>query len=134
MLKSNIAACHIKLADWKAAVENATAALEGLERLEPSGPRKESTDGGDMKNKADKSADTVVELDASDPATEEEQLSKLQLSDERKADIQRIRVKALMRRAKAKSELGGWANLQGAEEGTLNLPSLLNFHLLVTQQ
>lgn len=34
----------------------------------------------------------------------------------RKADIERIRGKALMRRARARSAQGGWAVLQGAEE------------------
>jgi hypothetical protein len=33
------------------------------------------------------------------------------------ADIERIKAKALMRRAKARSEQGGWSVLQGAEEG-----------------
>ena len=47
----------------------------------------------------------------------QEVLEKLKLEDKRKEDIQRIKAKALMRRAKARSESGGWANLQGAEEG-----------------
>lgn len=34
----------------------------------------------------------------------------------RKADIARIRYKALMRRARARSEAGGWSDLAGAEE------------------
>ena len=41
--------------------------------------------------------------------------------------MQRIRAKALMRRAKAKSQLGGWGNLQGAEDdykALSKLPSL----------
>ena len=33
-----------------------------------------------------------------------------------RADVQRIRIKALLRRAKARMETGGWAALQGAEE------------------
>ena len=32
-------------------------------------------------------------------------------------DISRIRTKLLLRRARARSELGGWAELQGAMEG-----------------
>lgn len=32
------------------------------------------------------------------------------------ADVQRIRCKSLMRRARARSEAGGWQNLAGAEE------------------
>ena len=35
-----------------------------------------------------------------------------------KEDRLRIRVKALMRRAKSRSEMGGWSALAGAEEGT----------------
>lgn len=34
VLKSNVAACHLKLSDWKAAVEEATKSLEALDRLE----------------------------------------------------------------------------------------------------
>ena len=44
-------------------------------------------------------------------------LAKLEISDQRKEDIRRIRAKALMRRARARSEEDGWGNLQGAEEG-----------------
>lgn len=36
--------------------------------------------------------------------------------ESRKADILRIRTKALLRRARARSEAGGWSNLAGAEE------------------
>ena len=43
-------------------------------------------------------------------------VQKLNLTDQRKSDIQRIRTKTLMRRAKAKASAGGWGNLQGAEE------------------
>jgi hypothetical protein len=32
-------------------------------------------------------------------------------------DVARIRTKLLLRRAKAKSEINGWAELQGALEG-----------------
>jgi hypothetical protein len=35
----------------------------------------------------------------------------------KKADIERIRAKALMRRGKASMEIGSWSTLQGAEEG-----------------
>ena len=49
-------------------------------------------------------------------AAAEEELKKLEMGDQRRDDILRIRSKALMRRAKAKSEQGGWANLQNAED------------------
>jgi tetratricopeptide (TPR) repeat protein len=112
VLKSNIAACHLKLEDWKLAVETATAALDALDRLFPRKAEKEDKgedDGG------------VVEIEGDDEATEQE-LARLQNSDQRRDDIQRIRAKALMRRAKARTEEGGWGNLQGAEEGTAIIP------------
>lgn len=57
----------------------------------------------------------VVEI-SGDGEDAEVELKQLEISDQRRNDIQRIRSKALMRRAKAKYELGGWGNLQGAEE------------------
>lgn len=107
VLKSNIAACHLKLADWKAAIESATAALNALDRLLPIKKEKKGDeaekDGG------------VVEIEG-EGAEAEEELKKLEMSDQRRDDILRIRSKALMRQAKAKSEEGGWGNLQGAED------------------
>lgn len=107
VLKSNIAACHLKLLDWKAAVDTATAALDALDRL----IKEESIAQG-----GDKSGAGVVEIEG-DGAAEEEQMEKLKTSDQRRRDVERIRAKALMRRAKAKFELRGWSNLQGAEDG-----------------
>lgn len=61
----------------------------------------------------------VVEITAESGGEQEEEeaLAALQNRDKQKADGQRIRAKALLRRARAKSELGGWANLQAAHEG-----------------
>ena len=111
-----MAACYLKLEDWKAAVDCASACVEGLERVIPSLSEK---DEGEKKKDADDSAgeDTaVVEISDNDEISEEEQLRKLKEADERKRDVARIRAKALMRHARAKTELGGWGNLQGAEE------------------
>ena len=108
VLKSNISACHLKLEDWKAAIESATAALDALDRLTPKKLRSEQQDGDTEHG--------VVEIEAEGPEAEEE-LAELETSDQRREDIRRIRAKALMRRARAKSEQGGWGNLQGAEEG-----------------
>ena len=107
-MKSNVAACHLKLSEWKAAIDSATSALDALDRLLP----KKNLD---KDNGAQNEDDSVVEIegDDSDIATE---LKKLEISDQRKEDIQRIRAKSLMRRAKAKYESGGWGDLQGAEE------------------
>ena len=107
VLKSNIAACHLKLEDWKAAIESATAALDALDRLLPKKKEKKE-------DEAEKEGG-VVEIEG-EGAEAEEELKKLEISDKRRDDILRIRSKALMRRAKAKSEEGGWANLQGAED------------------
>ncbi|MCJ1403359.1 hypothetical protein MMC11_006582 [Xylographa trunciseda] len=109
VLKSNISACHLKLEDWKAAVESATAALDALERLQPTKARKNTETGEEGKE------DIVVEI-VGDGEDAEKELAELKLSDERKEDIKRIRAKALMRRAKGKMEQGGWGNLAGAEE------------------
>ena len=119
VLKSNIAACHLKLEDWKAAVESATAALDALDRLLPQKKEKNKEKEEETKEHEASNHDgaaTVVEIESEGPDAEEEELKKLQLSDQRRDDILRIRSKALMRRAKAKSEQGGWANLQGSED------------------
>ena len=108
VLKSNIAACHLKLEDWKVAVDSATAALDALDRLLP---KKKIEAKGDEAGKDE----GVVEIEG-EGAEAEEELKKLEMSDQRRDDILRIRSKALMRRAKAKSEQGGWGNLQGAED------------------
>ena len=110
VLKSNIAACHLKLEDWKAATDSATAALDALDRLLPKQKEKEKK----KEDEADKDG-SVVEIEG-EGAEAEEELKKLEMSDQRRDDILRIRSKALMRRAKAKSEQGGWGNLQGAED------------------
>ena len=108
VLKSNIAACHLKLEDWKAATDSATAALDALDRLLPKQKEKKEKDEADQNG-------GVVEIEG-EGAEAVEELKKLEMSDQRRDDILRIRSKALMRRAKAKSEQGGWGNLQGAED------------------
>lgn len=122
MLKSNIAACHLKLDDWKAAIESATAALDALDRLTPKKSNDEAKTG-DVGH-------GVVEIEAEGPEAEKE-LAELEMSDQRREDIRRIRAKALMRRARAKSEQGGWGNLQGAEEG-INLALKHLHHALLS--
>lgn len=109
VLKSNIAACHLKLSDWKAAIDSATAALDVLDRLIP-------TDKDGKANGAQEGGDSsVVEIEGEDSDVAA-QMEKLNISDQRRDDVQRIRAKALMRRAKGKLESGGWGNLQGAED------------------
>ncbi|KAL4987847.1 hypothetical protein BDW68DRAFT_160288 [Aspergillus falconensis] len=122
VVRSNMAACYLKLEDWKAAVDSASACIEGLDRVVPPSQSEEDREG------ATKVAEPVVEISGDDEVDEQAALQKIKENDERKRDVMRIRAKALMRRARAKSELGGWANLQGAEEdykllaGMENLP------------
>ena len=104
ILRSNIAACHLKLQDWKAAILAATAAIENLDRYMPPGD--------------DKKEDSRVEEIVDNPPAQTSTVAESKHSTE---DVQRIRTKALMRRAKARTESGGWSALQGAEEGKTTL-------------
>lgn len=117
VLRSNVAACHLKLEAWKETVTSATAALDNLDRLE----REE-----EEKHKAylsQKEEDDVVELEIVSPGAAKAgpavPLSEAEDPTEaaykkRQEDIARIRTKALLRRARARSELGGWSSLEGA--------------------
>jgi hypothetical protein len=98
VVRSNIAACHLKLEDWKAAVTAATSSIESLERLDPQRAEGETTNAEEDMKETDNDGAT----NKSSPSA---------------TDVQRIKVKSLMRRAKARCELSGWAALQGAEEG-----------------
>ncbi|KAL4864397.1 hypothetical protein BDV12DRAFT_176283 [Aspergillus spectabilis] len=123
VLRSNMAACYLKLEDWKAAVDSATACIEGLDRVIP----RSTKEGEESSNIQPVGSDeAVVELSGEDEVAEQEQLQKIKESDERKRDVLRIRAKALMRRARAKTELGGWGNLQGAEEDYKILAAMEN--------
>lgn len=127
VIRSNIAACHLKLEDWKAAVDAATACIDCLERVIPLSAQKDvdasQTKGqGDSKNQTD--AGGVIEIAGDDEEAEQEELKRIKKNDERRNNVARIRAKALMRRAKAKSQQGGWANLQGADEDYRELASM----------
>ncbi|KAI5286637.1 hypothetical protein KEM54_006631 [Ascosphaera aggregata] len=136
VLKSNIAACQLKLEDWKAATSAATASLERLDRLDPPPP----SDTGKAQEDKQRSAEStnrrnapsqqpkmgvnaVIELpDDADEST----LAKLEAEDKRKGDIKRIRAKSLMRRARARMEMSGWSNLEGAADDYKKLLTLGN--------
>ena len=122
MLRCNIAACQLKLHEWERAVDAATSCLEGLERIDPTLRRKkeEGKDEGDPGRRRDpgqlddgKDGGIVQEVD-DETAFKIEAMEK---SGRSREEVQKIRVKALMRRAKAREALGGWAALQGASEG-----------------
>ncbi|KAI9660266.1 MAG: hypothetical protein M1831_003574 [Alyxoria varia] len=122
VLRANIAACHLKMQQWQEAVDSATQTLECLERLDPTlrGTRDEKADndvdGRKRKKGANEGASTsgVVQEVDDDTAGKIEALEK---SGRTREEVLKIRIKALMRRAKGRQEMGGWAHLQGAEEG-----------------
>ena len=133
VLRSNIAACHLKLEEWKEAVENASKALEGLDKVE----REEK----ERNAEADKTAkqiddDDVVEVEivsagaakagpsVSAPENENEVVRR-----KRQEDIARIRSKALMRRGRAKSELATWRDLEDSLKDYERLSSMANLSL-----
>ncbi|KAF2855971.1 hypothetical protein T440DRAFT_463316 [Plenodomus tracheiphilus IPT5] len=116
VLHSNIAACHLKLADWKEAVASATKALGALDRLDPP-PPKDATNSQEV-NIEDKG--TITELDD----TKELLLSALTRTNHTFNDVYILRTKALLRRAKARHSVSGWSSLQAALEDytTLSKP------------
>jgi hypothetical protein len=127
VLHSNIAACYLKLEDWKAAVDSATVSIERLDKVIP--PTAQVKDD-DMKGKtasdSDKDTDGVVEISGDDEESEEKELQRLKDQDEQRSNVMRIRAKSLMRRAKAKSQIGGWGSLQGAAEDYQTLSGMEN--------
>jgi len=128
VLKSNIAACYLKLDEWKEAVKSASEAVSSLDRLEIQAQEKEKVK---PKTKDEEEADVEEEIvssgaaRAAPPLPEEESPAEV-AARQRAEDIKRIRAKALMRRAKARGELGGWSNLAGAEEDYKTLSAMTN--------
>ncbi|EGD95604.1 tetratricopeptide repeat protein [Trichophyton tonsurans CBS 112818] len=128
VLKSNIAACHIKLEEWESAVDAATSSITFLDRLASItlSTTSHGSKGADTaSNRMTDATPRVVELpEDTGQRQEEEALRKLKEKDTHREDVLRIRGKSLMRRAKARMQLGGWANLQGAEEDYKSLLEL----------
>lgn len=127
VLRSNVAACHLKLQEWKEAVESAEKGITNLENLEPlptlpkpKDPRKEGKDAVEEAN-----GDSIEEVSEE----VEERIANLQKSGRTLDEVRKLQIKLLMRRAKAKAELGTWANLQGADEDyrTLLSPTMQGF-------
>ncbi|KAI1352445.1 hypothetical protein F5Y01DRAFT_94866 [Xylaria sp. FL0043] len=129
VLKSNIAACHLKLEQYKEAIQSATESLESLSRSEKAAlesAEKPSEDAkGNEDDQDDEPEEEIVSAGAqkSAPAIVKETDAQ-QAARKRQDDILRIKAKALMRRARARSELGGWSNLSGAEEDYKTLSTI----------
>lgn len=155
VLRANIAACHLKLAEWKEAVEQASKSLACLERLDPLPKSKQEDDaaddaetramkeeavqasqlGGAKANAKAKARPAPVRPQParparpSQPSPAETTPSAIEEVDEATAlaiealassghtfdEVQKLRIKALLRRAKANTSLNKWAALQEAE-------------------
>ncbi|KAJ6099438.1 hypothetical protein N7467_000973 [Penicillium canescens] len=127
VLHSNIAACYLKLEDWKAAVDSATVSIERLDKVIPPTAQVMDDDSkGKTASDSDKDTDGVVEISGDDEEAEEKELQRLKDQDEQRSNVMRIRAKSLMRRAKAKSQIGGWGSLQGAAEDYQTLSGMEN--------
>ena len=117
VLRSNIAACHLKLSEWKEAVTSAEKGLDNLTRLEPLPTPKKApktdADGKPITSPAPAEEEPVVE--EVDDALEA-RLARLAQSGHTLDEVRRLQIKLLLRRAKARTEVGGWSALQGAEE------------------
>jgi hypothetical protein len=119
VLHSNISACNLKLADWKAAAEAAGKGIECAERLEPlpsvRAAEKERVGAGGKEGAGDEGTVEDGQVEEVDEALST-RLENLSRSGRSLAEVRKLQVKMLMRRAKAKTELGGWSNLQAADE------------------
>lgn len=110
VLRSNVAACYLKLEEWKEAIESATKGLDCLERLEPL---------PEVRKKAKEAAEgTEGEEGAVEEVDEEvaERIENLQKSGRTLDEVRKLQIKLLLRRAKARTSTTSWTNLQGADE------------------
>ncbi|EME78895.1 uncharacterized protein MYCFIDRAFT_43718 [Pseudocercospora fijiensis CIRAD86] len=121
VLRSNIAACHIKLQEWKEAIESAEKGIENLERLEPlpvakPDSKKQAAAGTEIENGVEEVDDDLAE-----------RMENLQKSGRSLDEVRKLQIKLLLRRAKARTEIGSWSSLQGADEDyrTLLSPTIL---------
>lgn len=113
VLRANVAACNLKLSAWAAAVDAATQGLECLERLEKL-PVVRAASGRKDGDAAQQQGETEV-VEEVDPEMEA-RIENLRQSGHTLSEVRRLQTKLLLRRAKARTSLGGWSALQGADE------------------
>lgn len=121
VLRSNVAACYLKLQEWKEAVESATKGVDCLERLEPLPTLKNKKMRAGAQSKQGETPQEDEDEDERDGIEEvddavAERIENLQKSGRTLDEVRKLQVKLLMRRGKGRTEQGGWANLQGADE------------------
>ncbi|KAK3651543.1 hypothetical protein LTR56_005685 [Elasticomyces elasticus] len=120
VLRSNIAACYLKLEEWKDAVESATKGVECLERLEPlpkvaKKPKAKASATNEQPVIEEPTPDEVDQVEEVDDDLEA-RIAALQASGHTLDEVRKLQVKLLTRRAKANTTLGTWAALQAADE------------------
>ncbi|SMR58747.1 unnamed protein product [Zymoseptoria tritici ST99CH_1E4] len=116
VLRSNIAACHLKLEEWKEAVESATKGVGCLDRLEPlpkAVPKTASKKEEKQLKDGKEAEDTMVEEVSDDM---ESRIAALRASGRTLAQVRSLQVKLLLRRAKGNTSLDSWSALQAADE------------------
>ncbi|KAF2762002.1 hypothetical protein EJ05DRAFT_192850 [Pseudovirgaria hyperparasitica] len=123
VLHANIAACHLRLRAWKDAADAASQALDELHHVDPV-PQEQQQ----QQSQTDKPATSPAQDDNSNSNNSNTNTPRIsEISDALEAriailtalnhslsDLHKLRTKALLRRAKARAELGTWAELQGA--------------------
>lgn len=130
VLQSNVAACNLKLEEWKDAITTATAAVDKLAKLETRLAEEEKAAAEARAKDEEEVEDEIVSAGAETAGppipTDEEVDPEEARRKKLRGDIKRIRYKALIRRARARSEAGGWSNLSGAEEDYKTLSTMDN--------
>lgn len=129
VLKSNVAACYLKLKEWKEATTAATESLDRLDKVEKADAQEAEVEKAAEAEELADVEETIVSAGAAQagPALPTKAETPAQSARRQRAeDVRRIRAKALMRRARARSEAGGWSNLAGAEEDYKLLSKMSN--------
>lgn len=126
VLRSNMAACHLNLKEWKEAITDATISLKRLDDLEQKEKAKADQAQKEKDEENDVEAEIVSPLAAkAGPPLPEAVDKEAEAAREKLANnIARIRAKALLRRGRGRVELGGWSNLEGALEDYKKLLSM----------
>ncbi len=119
-----MAACHLKLTAWTEAVRAGTQAIDALAK-EDKETEKDEKQGHTQNSVVDEDDDVdevVISVGAALAA--KPPLPPQKASGPTPQDRLRIRAKSLLRRARARTELGGWSNLSGAEDDYRALAAL----------
>ncbi|KAK3318218.1 hypothetical protein B0H66DRAFT_602816 [Apodospora peruviana] len=134
ILRTNMAICHLNLKEWKDAAENAGKAIENLDKLEREETEAENAkkpEAGERKQAREEDDVVEVEIVSAGAAKAGPAVPDLENEAEiarrkRQEDIARLRCKALLRRGRAKRELGTWRDLEDALKDYQTLSKMTN--------